>query len=496
MASGIQFFCTSAVMSNMVSSLNATITSYIMSVTWSKGLAAPYDIVGRDNTATIVLKNSDKRFSPNNTSGPYYPYFSKGNSFFVTIGAYNNGAATGYDLDYYGYITNIDPTSGTTQERTCTVTCEGWFGRAMRTPVNMAVYNDILVNIALERLVENSPVPPYYGWAKTQNAFGVSNFNGGTYFLNGATFLGGTTETAATTIGTIGDWMDGQTVYGAARDIVQREGGGKIFQGDGKLVFWNRTHKTDTSTVSATFTNAQTSMTTSYGDLIRNQITVRYATRGVGTSISTVGTCADSVSVTSGGDTRVSIDYRDPSTGLFISSNNIIPPVGGVDFTATTSTGANKDTEIKATLIQDKGNGAIFNFHNYSGSDVTLTGLVVRGTKLNVTASGEVTVTDDTSILAYGLQSYTWDGEVETRALAVTLAAALLAEFKDPKTRITNYTPRMATLTDIVKIGNFTNRITITETQTGITSDDYFVVGENVQWSPGNFSLSWVLEPA
>lgn len=46
------------------------ITSYVVNAKWYLGFSQPYANVANDSTLDLVLNNSDKRFSPENSSSP------------------------------------------------------------------------------------------------------------------------------------------------------------------------------------------------------------------------------------------------------------------------------------------------------------------------------------------------------------------------------------------------------------------------------------------
>jgi hypothetical protein len=471
------------------------VKEYVMYVNYNAGLATPYDQMGRDNTAQIVVSNSDKRFSPDNTSSPYYPFIVKGACVMLDITAYNNGVASTNTITYSGFIARVLPSPGTQGERTCTIECEGWFSIAQRTYANMGVLQNIEVHEALQQLCQDAPPPPCLEFNDINRiVIGRSKIDSIDEIIDVDTYFGRGINSWIT-IGLLGDWGEGTTVYGAAREIVSREGHARFYQKpDGNLGFWSRGSR-GVEVTFATFTDQQMGMDPIYGDVVRNEIHVKYAYRTITTNLSTIGTCTTLPTITAGSDTQVKFYFIDQSTGLLFSASSFILPVHSIDFTATAA-GISDDLSpfVSVTLTKDMGYGCLVNFHNNYSQNVTLSTITIRGTRIVPVEAGEIISRDDTSILAYGLLPYTWDGTVETSALAQTLADELLSEFATPMTRIINFNPKFSTADDIAKLEAFATKIHIDELQSAL-SDDYYVVGETVQWRPGYFDINWILEP-
>ena len=83
------------------------ISEYVRSAVWSIGMSQPYQLVGDEMRLELSLNNHDKRFSPDNTSSPYYEELVPRRRIKI-ISSYEGTERT----MYLGYIDSIEVDGG------------------------------------------------------------------------------------------------------------------------------------------------------------------------------------------------------------------------------------------------------------------------------------------------------------------------------------------------------------------------------------------------
>jgi hypothetical protein len=111
----------------------------------------------------------------------------------------------------------------------------------------------------------------------------------------------------------------------------------------------------------------------------------------------------------------------------------------------------------------------------------------------------EESVQEDTSIASYGRRELTWDYSMDSANLASNMASFIKDERVNPRgiVRSVSFKPNSsAALLTAALTHSIFARIVLTETQTGISSEPYFLINETHEVTASDYSVSWGLEPA
>jgi hypothetical protein len=106
---------------------------------------------------------------------------------------------------------------------------------------------------------------------------------------------------------------------------------------------------------------------------------------------------------------------------------------------------------------------------------------------------------DDSSIASYGKRQLSWQFSMDSTETADSIAEFILLERKDPRGRVKSVSFRPQTsaalLTAALSHSIFA-RIAITEAQTGLSADPYFLLSETHAIEASDYAVVWGLEAA
>lgn len=106
------------------------ISPWYVSYTSTIGFRGPRQSVADGGTCTVTLKNTDKRFSPNNSASPYYPINPR-----APIRVYT-GSAQAPTYQFVGYIDDVIPEMSSYGTQKVTIKCIDIIGRMKSTYLN------------------------------------------------------------------------------------------------------------------------------------------------------------------------------------------------------------------------------------------------------------------------------------------------------------------------------------------------------------------------
>ena len=474
------------------------ISVYIISADWQIGFAKAFDTISRDNTMTLVLKNSDNRFSPEHASA--LAGFTRGRVIRVQM----TYAATTKTL-FIGWIGEISPAAGTKERRTTTVTVEGYWARAQKAEAFVPLQESKTADQVIEAILANTFIyPPGFTGRWLLGVVGFSEL--GVNTILGATSDYLSAEVGKTTFAYIADkWGDGVSVYGALADTVGREYGRLFLDRSGVIVFWNRHHLILATVVAATFSNSMMGLDYKYGSNIVNVATVQANPRKVSISPETLGTIDGSTKIEPSSTKTVTFRYASQTAGEKIAGRNAIAPVQTTDFAANSASdgsGTDYTSSVTAAITTETATQCIVAFANAATVAVYVqSGAKIRGTKITDYGTVAQTSQDDTSIASYGRQAFTYPSTMDNTTDAQGVAEYVVTSRKDARGDIAavSLLPRAnATLMAQARDRTIGDRITLTETQTGVATKDYFIIGEHhILMNAGkDYSLAWNIEPA
>ena len=466
------------------------VSAYLQSASVQIGFTEPFESMGRDNTASIELINTDRRFSPEYSSGAYYGQLTTGLAVKITV-----TYASVTTVLYLGWIASISPLFNSKGSRTATIECTGWMDRAQRAESLIPLQISQTADIVILEVLENASIYP-------------PGFTG--YWLLGTSTIGQTTrvgavstyfvaETGITNLAYAGDWEAGTTVYEAIENTVQREAGRLFVARNGVLYFYNRHHFLLDTAIDATFTDSMTDMSYSYGTEVSNQITATYQPRSVGTPGETLAVLGNATFVASNTALEISFRFTDV-TGGTIAATAIITPVTVTDYTANAladGTGTDLTANITAIQVSSSATQITIEYTNAGPDAYILETAKVRGTPLTTFEEQTYTAEDADSILQYGKLAYSLSGTQDTLEDATTIADFHLALLKDPVGLVESVTFAgwNTSLTSSLIARTIGDKITVHETQTGINGN-WFIIGETHEFSSEDYRITWVLEDA
>jgi len=478
------------------------ISSYMQSANWSMGYSAPYEPLARESTLSVVLDNSDQRFSPEYTSGTYYGKLLPG--ILIRLKSTDPADSTVRTM-FIGWVGSIRPTAGLSPD-TCEIQAQGWMSRAMTAETSITVMENTTADAVIDKLLETSRVYPPGTSAWFLGVVGQSELDETTKLGDIETIF--KSETGVSTFLFAGDnWTDNTTLWGACQDTCGREYGRMWQARDGVLYFNNRHHIIKDVTTDFTFTNTMSDMQYEYGDPadMANVVKVKAQTRRE-TAAQVLAGLENAVAISGGGGTvDVTFVIESQDSGVSLAVKSPTTPAQTTDFLANTNadgSGTNITSDVTAAIpaATSLATRVTVTYTNANASNgYILAGAQLRGTKLDQFAVVEESQQDDTSIASYGRRELAWEYAMDTTTLASGIAGFIKDERVNPRGIVSSisFKPNTsAALLTAALTHSIFARIAVTETQTGISSAPYFLINETHEVVANDYSVVWGLEPA
>ena len=475
------------------------ITQYVIEWHWKLGNSNPYQEIGDEAEATFVLDNQTGYFSPER-AGPYQGLMDRNTPVLV------QSVYGGVTIDHFtGWVDTVQPTPGTVQPRRAVLNCSGIKQILEKTTVYLELMESVTADQVIDAIllqVGATPANLTGNWL-----LGVTNFSEmgeKTWLADPADFW--TLQTGLQIFPYVADtWADGVTAMDALADVVAAERG-RLFQGrNGKLIFWNRAYlQTNVTSLFSVIDTTFETMDYRYGENLANVIRITISPR----TISAAGNellweAEDDIVVprdgVDGKGKTIRASFKSTEDGTHISGRNILKP----DRTRGTLAGTKlkyldlafeADARSAKMILKDQA-------RTPSGtSRITVTTLQVRGQKLTTWKQQEFEAVDEDSLARRGRQEYVVNATLlDDEDFARQVINFELARRKDPRGEIFSMTVRNHSQALLNQMLNRTmgDRITVSETQTGHSSD-YFIVGEEHTLIDGtaNYTTTWYLETA
>ncbi len=480
------------------SDTNEDISAYWKSLRWQNGAMAPFDAVARTNTLEVVLNNSTGRFSPEHASG------LAGFELGALIRLRSTYSATTRQ-HFIGWITEIAPAPGSKGPRETMVRAEGFFGRLLDAFVSLPVQQDKRYDEIVTALLGGVSVypPGFVSWLLGD----FSDLGVNTYL--GSTTLYSNLETGVNTFNWAGDnWSRGVSVLSALRDLMATEGGFLYESRSGLIESFNRHHFLNDmlNSVDATITETMLlrgGVHYEYGRDIANHVTVKFHPRTAGTSLETVGTLQQSFNVPKNASATLRLAFDDGSNNK-IGAYGVVC-VANTDYRAYTQPdgmGAPMTDVVSVTVIEGGSNCQLLFTNRSAVADAWIArGTRVRGYKITDFGAQEYVAADETSIGDFGRQQLVHDLKMlDDPEYARNLCAWELQTRADPRGQINGLTIQ-ANVSDALMINALArtigDRIAVSESQTGLSSAEYHIVGEkHTLPNRYNHRAAWTLRPA
>ena len=480
------------------------ITEYAINANWYLGFSQPYTNVANDSTLNLVLNNSDKRFSPENSSSPM-----SGKLLPLRPVRITSDDGTTERIHWQGWIQTLQPMAGRYGERLIVLNAAGALQFLKAAETKITLQEDKRTDEIIDTLIGEVVFPPSVLQGGFLNTPGYQNIGTDEATGDAEAYVLDMDDIRVLDQGTLtlaivaDNWVsnggfadrpkDTFDVYRGIKDIVATEKGKFFFDRSGRAIFYNRQRFSQSYTPDATFNDTMQELKYTYGstELLKNEIIVTCHPRTISTSDQDILWELDgSVIRVPANDTReLYVKYEDDSENR-IGGRDVT--VGNLAFSQGTAT-----AEVEA-----KANGANLVFTNSSGTEAIITACIVRGRRIVDSGYMEATAKDTDSIVIYGRRTLRINlPSLDDLDEAQTIADFELARRKDPLGHIQAIT----TLSQGKLGGNqhaeqlvrtIGDVIRVTETQTGHNSD-HMIIGEahELTQSATHLKSVWYLEP-
>lgn len=462
------------------------ITAEVLDLQWRLGLRQPYDSVADYSQAQITVRNLRQGFSPERHR--------------LDIGARLRIQSRAGDVTrthFTGYIRSIEPDAGDWGQKQAVIHLQDVQPWLDDSPVRLAPQVNVTADAVIDRLLNQAMIrrPALAGYCIIDVA-GYNRIDSVRVFPPqpiARRLAGGKTHFAY-----IGDWWRESTpIRQAVRELVESERGRFYLDREGRAVFLNRHYTLIHKTVSASFDNDMIGLEYRYGDVGLNRIALMITPREVGVGGTLLWHLGQAQRIKQG--TQVMVNLR------FVDERN--EPLGLLELERLDASFHSKPDgsgaaiqEHAAVEIVDAGLTSVqVRVRNSGPRDVYLTGLRVIGRPLYRQAPLEIVVADGESMALYGPKQMSLD----LPALSDIETAQAFAAYEVARRKHSSGTVRTLTLNarehQNAALGlSLFKRIRITESQTGQSAAEYFIIAEahHVSLGGSRHEVAWTLEPA
>lgn len=462
------------------------ISDYVISMDFQLGMNS-FDSVARLGTARIVLNNTDKRFSPENTSSPYYDASTKTSLLPMRAVRITMDTGSGKTSLWTGLLDMLDVVSGTARERRAIMRCVDYNELSTQRRIKeFSLQKNLLSSDGLIELLDRNIVAG--NWL-----LGISGKSelGTTTVLGGPRFSDtGQIQTGAETFERIGDtWYNEKIIIGKAiQDIVQSEGWPARFYFDrvGNPVFWNRQYmqaRNETPTTVSADADAQ-GMGYDWGQRVYNRIIIKMTPRQADADTEVIFiNRADSIKIGPGENKNIRAMFVD-DFGARVGAQDLVVPERGTDFTINSARdGSGTDITSGITVgLQPRPEHAEIIFSSNRADTIYIINLQLRGRKLKHFDPSEIRAVDGQSESLYGQRDLSIDAPLlNDPDVGFGLANLMLKMRSTPQSAVSQLTlVDDGTAARRFQLENLTigSLIRLSESQTALSSADYVIVGQ------------------
>ena len=473
------------------------VTKYVTEVQWFLGFRAPYMGTASEAFLHVTLNNADRRFSPENRSGPLY-----GNLAPLRPVRIQSDDGSTVRTHWSGWINMIEPAANKYGARLANMVASGAIQFLKSTESKIELQENQRSDAIIGALVKEVVFAPALSDAWVIGDPDYSKLGESTTLANLEAFSN--YEEGILTVQTAGDnWVrqggysdqlkDTFDVYRGIRDVTAAERGKFFFDREGKAVFWNRHHILDKDDVDATFDDAMTDMQYSFAspDQTKNEIIVTCHPRSVAAEPTTLWELKDAVIRVAPGETReVYVKYKDEKDKR-IGGKDVM--VEGVEYLQGHC----------AVEVEAKANGANLIFKNESeDSEALVEKCQVVGRKIVDEGQMDARAIDQTSITYFGRRTlninlpsiddldqaqYIADFERDRRKTPFGLAGSITLQSHAERGGGRHAAQLALTIGSLVRLR---------ETQT-VHDGTYIIIGEGHELAGGgkHWTTTWYLEP-
>jgi hypothetical protein len=441
---------------------NLDITQWVKKLDCHVGFRQPNQHVAGENQATIVLDNTDRRFSPENPSGVFYNQFGL-NLVIITA----NGIR-----QWTGFWESIQPQWGINRERECVITATGPQRYFDTQQVELPVYRNELPSNVIYAIREYWTLPPYRDLQWVLDAPAASAL-GSTTVITTPTYANPNDGSAP--IPYTGDtWGKGVDMLTALQQIALYDRGRLYVDEYNVITFLGRQQLFRVDALSATWTNNFHEADYVWGENLANVIRIGYRPRTVSVGNTEIlWELDEEITLAPNEEKTITANYTESGTDTRIAGEDFIAP------NANNGNLVASPTTIGVTGFEANARSARITVQNSGTADATLTLLRVRGRKITSHNVNEIVLRDAASIAQYGSREYA----VTIDLIADAATAQGVAEYelylrKDPIGEfksVTFYNQNQDILDDMIGL-LIQQVVRVVETQTG-HDGTYMIIG-------------------
>lgn len=445
------------------------ITAYVRSARWTTGFVQPFQNLAPVGRATLHLNNQDKRFSPENTTGPLYGKF--GRDRVVRIKDDDTTLWT-------GYVSGWNPQFGAHTARYATLIAVD--GRIFYD--NPEVSLKVQVNKSPEQIIRHII-------ARVQK---ISQYRM-MVWLHGDPSTPGVWEVdwgaleTQTTPYYLDNAADGTTAsYHLADLLVGIQG--KAWHTRYGFLTWAGPNAASASPV--TFLDTAKSIDYAWGEPIVNDCTVMYYQRNVSAATNVKLWSLDTTFDVASGETETMRCYFKDNEAKDARVSAITGTVAIAVFTASGG-------RITATITDVDSTSCTIDVVNSSGGTRTVTAMRIEGQMLTAFNAESRTREDSTSIDDNGRRTERIDSKwTPSRKWAKQLAQFRVNRFKDPAGAVRSIVGRYQEDPARFALCEVGRVVRVSDSQLA-HDKEYVVIGEDHDWRPGvnNHEVRLYLEP-
>lgn len=483
------------------------ITRYVMRADTSLGYSERFNLMPDEGTATIVVNNEGRNFTPKHITGVL-----PGDSFgspILDIGKtiqIRGASLTGMQTLFTGTIREVEVLAGRYRDRAVTITCEQGIKAMERHEGDIGIVPGRTIVEHIEQVFAGSGA--YFIWSIPFLRVDDDNFplDYGVLYSPDLVLKSNGTGAVTANPGVNIEWP--QTLADTIRNALDFDGGMFFVDGAGFCGFYSRDYL-DTASISSSWPYEDFSEDAYiYDSNLANAITLDYKSRplNVNPTLIQLGKNTITMPVSTDMDITIEYDYEGGGTGDYSYGNHISQTLlikkhsdgtvigSGVGISFISELDMSGRTDNSANL--GWGTQVSFMLYNYTGFEidveVTVNGI---GTKED---GAEVTeYLEDASILAYGRQAKSYSNPFITdNTFAAAYVEQKMAQLAYPsqyfKTLALTVGPDTAqyletALGDVIEL--------VYEFQTHTNNLPLIVVGKSISWQPQQFRLEFTLGP-
>lgn len=488
------------------------VTAYVMQANWFLGMRQVYQDVADNSMLTLVLNNTDRRFSPESDKladgATANPLFGKVKPFKPVRITSHDGVTT--RVHWQGWIDAIQPAVNQYGQRTVKILASGSLQFYKAAEANLPLQENKRTDEIIGELLKRVVIPPALNRAWLLGREGNSE-------LTLTSFLADTTAYSTLDEGRLkiamaaDNWVkeggmtnapkDTFDVHQAIQEVTASEHGKFFFDREGKAVFWNRHHTMINKAPDANFDNVMHEMAYVYAGIeeIKNEVVVIAHPRSISATADVVlWELKDSIVRVQPGETKTFfVKYEDESKNR----------IGARDVTITDVT---YEQGTATVTIDAQANGAEIKAVNTGTEAALIKSLKVKGRKIVDQGEIEVKSINNASLIDYGrrvlrmnmpsidsMEQAQYIADFERDRRSVARGDATSASFYSHGIRGSDVGHPTHTLHTQQLARTIGDLITVKEKQTG-NSKNYIIIGEAHELTMGAtlWKTTWYLEPA